>query len=210
MSIQAETDHDGPDSGCDDIRAFAITGPDASAEFLYGTGDPRLDQAGQAGRRIYVDILEPCTGRTWFGATRSWARRDGVWHWVLDLSLIADTAGGAQGFGTQSGVFELVAYFEARDPQTGRTRTVQTGGFDLTIAGPEIAAPTGSISEMLARVRQLGRAGPLAAQAKAPGALPPLINGMAGLYHKPTVADGVRLPRAAEPHFPEDRFIFHG
>lgn len=202
-----ETDHDG-------IRPFAITGPDADGRFLHGTGDPRLNEAGQGRRQIFVEILDPCTGQTWFGATRSWARLGGIWHWTLDLSLAADTAGAAGGFGSVSGVFELVAYYEERDPRNGRTRTVQTGSFDLTIAGPEVAAPTSSIPELLARVRQLGQPAPQGTPAATPAAaftaLPPLINGLAGFHHKPTASDGVRLPRPAGVRLPEDRFIFLG
>jgi hypothetical protein len=151
-----------------------------------------------------VEILDPCTGQTWFGTTRSWARLGGIWHWTLDLTLAADTAGATGGFGTVSGVFELVAYYEERDPRSGRTRTIQTGSFDLTVAGPDVAARTGSIPELLARVRQLRQPAP------AHAALPPMINGLAGFHHKPTASDGVRLPRPAGVRLPEDGFIFLG
>jgi hypothetical protein len=157
---------------------FAILGTDAARRVLRGTGDP----GGQPGRVVYVDILDPVTGRTWFGATRSWTRQRGVWHWSLELSLAADTADAAGVFGSEAGAFEITAYHEEKDPETGRVTTILAEPFELMVAEPKPAvAKTDSVSVVLSRIREMSGQKPARAAAA---------SAFAGL--------------------PEDRFVFAG
>jgi hypothetical protein len=170
---------------------FAIIGTDAAVGVLRGTGDPALDVRGQPGRVIYVDILDPVSGRTWFGATRNWTRKAGLWHWMLDLSLATDTADGDSGFDRAAGAFEITAYIEETDPDTGRTTTILAESFELTVAAPRTAAKsvakTDSISVVLARIREIGEGRP----------------------SRPATARG-RHGGSEFSMLPEDRFVFTG
>lgn len=155
---------DDPDAGAGRLAArFGITETDAVAGMLRGTGDPVLDARGRPTRTIYVEILEPDTGRTWFAATRDWAPRGGLWHWSLDLSLAADTADRNGCFGRTPGAFEITAYAEDTDPRTGRLTTHLAAPRGLTVARrPQVAmAHTESVSVVLSRLRSLGERSPV-------------------------------------------------
>ena len=177
-----------PEAVVEDGRmpSFAIVGTTVTADRLVGTGDPGTDTAGKPGRVIYVEILEPSTGRTWFGATRDWSLRKGLWHWSLNLSLAADTAQESSTFDGMSGAFEVVAYYEEISPEAGHMTTVQADPFDLKIVRPDAAgeeiAPIASIPELLGRIRHMAGHTPA---------------------HPPQAA-------AAMPGTPVDRFVFLG
>ncbi|MDW4551580.1 Ig-like domain-containing protein [Defluviimonas sp. D31] len=120
---------------------FAVLGPTSDGTGLFGTGDPS--------RAITITATDPATGTTWVGTTATWYEQDGTWYWSIDYGSLNNTQYGSDTFDDESGDFTVVASYEDVNPKNGRTKTVSTEPYNLSIEGVDTEAPTASAPVLL-------------------------------------------------------------
>ncbi|SFC87470.1 Ig-like domain-containing protein [Tropicimonas isoalkanivorans] len=121
---------------------FEVLGLTATEDGLYGTG--------QNGALVTVTVTDPATGQTWTGQTSTWYEENGVWYWVIDSNSLTNPDDSSDFFSDEAGDFTVVASYEEINQRNGRTKTISTEIYDLSIAGEDTTAPTASAPVLLA------------------------------------------------------------
>lgn len=121
---------------------FAVLGATPDGTGLYGAGDPT--------QTITVTVTDPVTGETWVGTTSNWYVQDGISYWTIDYSALTNTQDASDTFDDESGTFTVLASYEELNPKNGRTKTIESDPYELTIVGEDTEAPTASAPVLLA------------------------------------------------------------
>lgn len=112
-------------------ETISILGCDDENETLVGTGTYALVGDGCPNRVVHVEFIDPESGQTWLGSTRDWELRNGVWHWVLNLSSATNTEQPRNLFMLESREIWTVAYYDEPASGAGPRRVVSARPYIL-------------------------------------------------------------------------------